>query len=387
MRGSQPLAPAPLMGVSLRAARLVWILVGIAVCVHVVVSPERHNLWPVFRLGAQGWENGTNIYIGDKYFSYSPVFAVLLAPLVALPWVLGNLLFDVGGLALLFHATRRLIRVVFPEALLSHQEPAILLLSLFGVLRCVWSSQAHTWSAALTFLAAAALVEQRWWAASFALALAIHLKLAPVVLLAIAVECWPQTMWWRSLAAVAAWAILPIVHGRPTQAVEMYRQWGLTLQLLAVRRFVSFRDAWHLFEIADVPLPMIAYRVLQATAGLGVLLWTWHLRRRCFDRRWLVSGSFALGIAYMLVFGPAVEFTQYPLLAPWISAALLAAWPRSRERVTLAVIFVLTMIAGFGAVETVLSSVLRSRVPEALSTLGTIAFGAWVVRTWRPPAS
>ena len=97
--------PPPDSRVSMRTAMIVWILLGVAVCGKVIVSPERHSLWPVFRAGAVGWwRGGVNIYLDPvMHFRYSPVFAALLAPFVALPWLFGNLLFDLGGLALLFY--------------------------------------------------------------------------------------------------------------------------------------------------------------------------------------------------------------------------------------------------------------------------------------------
>jgi hypothetical protein len=382
MSGTSP--PASARCLSMRTARIIWILVGIAVCGKVLVSPERHSLWPVFRHGALGWwRGGENIYLDPLHFRYSPVFAALLAPFVALPWLLGNLLFDLGGLALLFYSIRRLARGVFPEAVLSRNEPAVLVLSVIGVLRCVWSSQAHTWSAALIFLAAVALVEARWWASAFMLALAVHLKLAPIALAGIVAINWPRAMGWRLPAALGSWALVPLVRGGLERSAEMYREWFERLQDYSNRRWPSFRDVLHLFEIAGISTPPTTYRVLQACAGLGVLLWTWRLRRRGGDIRWVVSGIFALTIVYMLLFGPTVEFVQYPLLAPWVSAALLAAWPQPRRRLALGIIFVSTMIFGFGAVEDALGAQLHSRASEALITLGTIGFGVWVMRAWR----
>jgi hypothetical protein len=337
----------------------------------------------VFRKGALGWWNGRILYVGPDYFRYSPVFATLLAPFVALPGVVGNIVFDLAGLALLFHATRRLTRAVFPAFVLSRNESAVLVLSLVGVIRSVWSSQAHPWCAALIFLGAAALVEQRWWAVAFALALAVHLKLFPIVLAGIVAVLWPRKMSWRLPAAFGAWAALPFIRGRPGQAVEMYRDWLARLQELTALRFSSLRDVLHLFEIVNVALPLGAYRALQVFCGLGVLLWSWRLRRRGVAAVWLVSGSFALTITYMLLFGPAVEFVQYPLLAPWVSAAMLATRPRSRGRLALGGVYVMTMILGFGAVEDMLGRLVAPRLPEALVTLGTIAFAAWVLLRWR----
>jgi hypothetical protein len=381
----EPAVPrrVPLLRVPPGAAAAAWILVGIAASVHVIVSPEHHNLWPVFRAGAQNWWNGSNIYAGAHYFTYSPAFAVLLAPLAVLPGVLGNILFDLGGLALLFHATRQLMRRVFPELVLSRYEPAVLLLSLPPVVRSVWSSQAHTWTAALIFLAAVALGEQRWWAAAFCLALAVHLKLSPVVLAGVVAVIWPRVMSWRLPAALGAWALLPVVRGDPGQAMTMYGQWVQRLQVQASRRYPSFRDVRHVFEVVNAQVPVMAYIALQVVAGLGVLVWAWRLQRRGLKNVWLVSGIFALTIAYMLLFGPAVEFVQYPLLAPWISAAFVAAWPRPGPRLALGSIFVLTMITSIGAVEDVLGAALHSPVPEMLITLGTLAFGAWVVLAWQ----
>lgn len=378
-------SPAVAGRISMRTATVVWILVGIAVCGKVVVSPERHSLWPVFRHGALGWlRGGENIYLDPLlHFRYSPVFAALLAPFAVMPWLLGNLLFDLGGLAILFYSIRQLAQVVFPGAVLSRDVPALLLLSVIGVLRCVWSSQAHTWSAALVFLAAATLVERRWWASAFLLTLAVHLKLAPIVLAGVVALNWPRTMSWRLPAAFGSWAMLPIVRGGPARAAEMYREWFERLQDYSNRRWPSFRDVLHLFEIAHINMPPTAYRGLQACAGLGVLVWTWRLGRRGVDIRWLVSGVFALTIVYMLLFGPTVEFVQYPLLAPWVSAALLAAWRQPSRRLLPSIIFVCTMICGFGAIEDAIASLIRSQASEAIITLGTLGFGVWVTLAWR----
>jgi hypothetical protein len=211
----------------------------------------------------------------------------------------------------------------------------------------------------------------------------VHLKLAPIALAGIVAINWPRAMGWRLPAALGSWALVPLVRGGLERSAEMYREWFERLQDYSNRRWPSFRDVLHLFEIAGISTPPTTYRVLQACAGLGVLLWTWRLRRRGGDIRWVVSGIFALTIVYMLLFGPTVEFVQYPLLAPWVSAALLAAWPQPRRRLALGIIFVSTMIFGFGAVEDALGAQLHSRASEALITLGTIGFGVWVMRAWR----
>jgi hypothetical protein len=371
------------MRISLRTARILWFLLGVAESIHVLVSPAQHSLWPVFRKGALGWWDGRILYTGPDYFRYSPVFATLLWPLAALPGVAGNILFDLGGLALLFHATRRLARIVFPAEVLSRNEPAVLVLSLAGVIRSAWSSQSHAWSAALVFLAAASLVEERWWAAAVALALAVHLKLSPMALAGVVAVLWPRKMSGRLLLALGAWTALPWVAGRPARVLNIYRDWLSRLGTLTTLRLPGQRDLLHIFELGSVRVPLIAYRGLQFFGGLLVLLWALRLRRRGADAVWTVSGAFAVTIAYMLAMGPAVEFVQYPLLAPWVSGALLATGRRSRERFALALIYAATMIAGWGAVEDALGRLMGSAVSESLITLGTIAFGVWVILTWR----
>ncbi len=376
--------------VSLRAAAIAWVIVAVLVCGKVILSPRGHTHWPAFQAGGLGWWEGRNIYAGPDpnvpYFSYSPAFAVLLAPLAAMPWPLGNILFDLGGLALLFHAIRRLTRVVFPEAVLSRDEAAVLLLSIAGVLRSVWSSQSHIWSAALVFLAAAALVERRYWASAFALALAVHLKVAPLAIVGVVALNWPRAMIGRLFAAIAAWGALPALRGGPARVLEMYGQWMERLQLIGARRWPSFRDAMHVLEVAGVTVPTTAYRAMQIAGWVAVLVWAWRLRRRRPGDVWLVSGIFALTICYMLVLGPAVEFVQYPLLAPWVSAAWLAAGERLRSRLLFGLVYLVTMITAFGAVEDGLGAPFHSAAPEALVTLGTLAFGVWVAWRWqRPP--
>jgi hypothetical protein len=187
----------------------------------------------------------------------------------------------------------------------------------------------------------------------------------------------------RLLLALAAWTALPWITGRPGRVLNMYRDWLSRLVSLTTLRLPSQRDVLHLFEIGNVPALLGVYRALQVLGGLLVLMWTLRLRARGAPAVWAVSGAFALTIAYMLALGPAVEFAQYPLLAPWVSAALLAADRGSPEWLALVLVYLTTMVAGWGRVEDALSRLIRSPAPESLITLGTVAFAVWVILAWR----
>ena len=78
-----------------RAVRNAWLayamaLVGVAA---VVASGSKRSVVPAYRLAAQHWFAGENIYSGDGHgFIYLPQAAVLFGPFAVLPPVLGGIL-------------------------------------------------------------------------------------------------------------------------------------------------------------------------------------------------------------------------------------------------------------------------------------------------------
>src|SRR5207248_1216696 len=119
------------------------------------------------------------------------------------------------------------------------------------------------------------------------------------------------------------------------------------------------------------------YRALQGLSALGTLLWClWQQVQGTSERRSL-STALGMGIAWMLLFGPAVEHTTYVLLAPFMSWALhqKGAWPGGRWLAILA--FVLIAFLGWDPLVGRLLT--KEPLVAACLPLGSVLFGAWLI--------
>jgi hypothetical protein len=123
------------------------------------------------------------------------------------------------------------------------------------------------------------------------------------------------------------------------------------------------------------------YRLVQlasATAVLGWCLWQRHRASRfALGPCWLIHISLSMGLAWLMLFGPAVEHATYVFLAAPLLWALLepSAWPNGRGLIWAS--FTLIMVLGWGAV----TRMLAPDWPIVLTALpaGTAWFALWLV--------
>jgi hypothetical protein len=164
-----------------------------------------------------------------------------------------------------------------------------------------------------------------------------------------------------------------------------YAEWARHLTGFAGERWLGFRDGWTIWIVArhfitgggELPLRDAIdapwYRVVQLAAALGVLGWSLYLRRRGCDRRRLINVTLALGVAWLMVFGPASEHATYVFLAPSLAWALVdvSAWPRGRWLICAAGLLILAL--GWGAL---------ARSTDAVLLITALPVGATLFAVW-----
>ena len=120
--------------------------------------------------------------------------------------------------------------------------------------------------------------------------------------------------------------MLPFATKAPDVVLTDYRDWLVHLFGSSSERWPGFRDAWtvwlatrHLLFgdalVLDEPMGQpLLYRLLQVSTGLGVLAWCLWQQRRGIEARTLVALTLAMGLAWLMLFGPAVEHATYAFL-------------------------------------------------------------------------
>jgi hypothetical protein len=393
----------------MRLALIVWLALGAAVAVRTLVRPNSHTVFPIFAASAEHWWDDQplyQVYPALDRFRYPPLFAVLVTPFAVLGLSLGGILWSWSGMAVYAAGLCAFVRDVIPSAWTRRRMAVFLMLSALGALRGLWNAQSNALVVGLLLQGTAAVARAvrdgrrgsecggTWWLAAFLLAAAVCLKLTPLAPVLLLTALWPRRLAGRLVAAMTVLVLLPFVSRPPLIVLEHYREWLDHLLETGGSRWLGFRDGWTVWlvlrhwlgsESGPVSLrePMDSswYRLVQLATATWVLLWCLGQKRRA-DRlelgpRWLLHVALSMGLAWLMLFGPAVEHATYIFLAPTLAWAVLEgrAWPSGQGLIWAA--FTLIMVLGWGA----LGRQVGPGWPAVLAVLpaGTTLFVLWLL--------
>lgn len=345
----------------LRLAVAFWIVLGLALTVRTLYRPESHTVFPLFSAGSARWWADQRLYANYRpmdYYRYPPLFAIVITPLAALGPVAGGILWGWLNLAVYFLGLRRLARDVLPGTWTPWRESVFLILAGVGGVAGLWNGQSNPLIVGLLLLAASALVRRRWWGAAVLLATTVVLKCTPLPFALLFCALWPRRLAGPFLLAVVAGFLIPFLTRPPGIVCEQHRGWANHLVEMSGERWPGFRDGWTVWvvarhvaeggaELPDLlqPIEGTWYRGLQVLGGLAVLAGCLWLRRREPSRGVLITVVLALGAAWSMLLGPAVEAPTYVFLAPLLAWAVVQreAWPAGRRLIEASAVLILVL--------------------------------------------
>jgi hypothetical protein len=402
--GEAPAGP----GDVLRWAVLIWLVLAAAVAVRTLYRPSSHTVFPIFAASAAHWWGDQSLY--QLYppldtFRYPPVFAVFVTPFHLLGSSMGGITWSWASMAVLFAGLWCYVRDAIPSLWTRQRTAVFLILSAWGALRGLWNAQSNALIVGFLLLGTAALARaaagtsgaanrRTWWGAALLLAVPVALKLTPLAPVLLLAALWPRQLAWRLIVITAGLFALPFLSRSPVIVWDHYREWIDHLTESGSVRWIGFRDGWtvwivlrHLLGGESDPLSLCApmeswgYRLLQLGTAVGVLGWcTWQRNRAerlQLGSRWLAHVTLSMGLAWLMLFGPAVEHATYVFLAPPLLWAILErrAWPLGQ--IVIWASFLLIMVLGWGAVARLLSPdwpILLIALPA-----GTSLFALWLL--------
>ncbi len=332
-------APAPRVSRYARAVCWAWVVVLLAICVHVVISPHTQSSYARdYAPAGWHWLHGTEIYSRRHHFVYGPPVAACFAPLAALPGVTGDLLWRLGSAGLLLGVGGAWFRSrtsslgddwpARPRRSLPLPTAFLLLLPLaIGNLNL---GQMNVLVLALAAGGVLAVRRESWSLATVLLAAPAFIKIYPLAVGLLAALLWPRQLSWRLALALLGGFALSFALQRPAYVWSEYRQWFAVLgrdDRLDVDLYATWRDFGYLLRASGVPLSDHAYRIMEVASGgvLALFLW-WGRRWKHWPEDKLLGGLFCLGCAWMMLFGPATEAATYVVLALPVCGLLVAAW-------------------------------------------------------------
>lgn len=394
--------------VSLRVALIVWLILGAAVSVRTLVRPSSHTVFPIFAASAEHWwadQPLYELYPSLDRFRYPPIFALLVTPFAALGLSAGGILWSWAGIAIYVAGLWWFVRDVIPSAWTRQRTGVFLMFGALGSLRGLWNAQSNALAVGLLLLGTAALAralrvdrrgspsEREWWLAAFFLAAAVCLKLTPLAPVLLLTALWPRRLAGRLSIALIGSCLLPFLSRPPLIVLDHYREWLDHLLGTGTVRWLGFRDGWTVWLVLrrwlggeegplllSEPMDSSWYRPVQLATAIAALLWCLWQQRRArrlgMGPRWLIHVTLSMGLAWLMLFGPAVEHATYVFLAPPLAWAVLErqAWLLGRGLILAS--FTLVMVLGWGALTRLLPSwpILLTALPA-----GTTLFVLWLL--------
>jgi hypothetical protein len=366
----------------LRLAIVLWIVLAAAVCVKSIVQKGEHSVYTVYVSGSRHWWADQPLHARYPEFvdiyRYSPTFAVVFTPFSLLPDWLGAGLWGVLNIAVTLFALRLLVRKILPGAWPPRREAWFLGLTALGSMSGIWSGQINSLLLALIIFAAVAIKHNRWWTASFLLALPVFIKIWPMAVVLLLIACWPRQLSWRFIIFAAALALLPFLTRPFNVVVGQYQEWYFSLIKQDQSRWPGFRDAWTIWENISRPVSQHGYKVLQLASAFIVLLWCLYQRRRIASTGRLLMAIISIWVSWQLLFGPGAEQLTYGIIAPSAAWAVLVSIEEQKHRLWTVLTWLTLVLCSCGEIETPLIKHLHPAFAMLLP-LSVASFVAWLV--------
>jgi hypothetical protein len=366
-----------------------WLIIGVAVSTRILINPGKHTVYPVFAGAAEHWWADQPLYChypGSDFFRCSPSFAIFMTPF----WLLGA---RAGQLAWLWlnigtYLTGLILflRKVLPGDWSANRVSLFLALTAVAAIPGVNNLQSNALAGGMLLLAAISLAEERWWSAAALLAGPVFLKLAPLAVVLLFIAYRPRELLGRFVLVLLAGGLLPFLTRPPDVVCAHYRDWVAASVEKSSERWPGFRDGWTLWALLrDVPnhthVDSAGYRILQGLSAVAVLAWCRRQWHGAGSVRWQITVTMGMGLAWLMLFGPAVEAPTYVMLAPFVIWAALAY--RQGRWLAMAALACFVLLSWRQLAK---DWPLAAQMQLAVLPVGTILFAAWLVCFARDPS-
>lgn len=316
-----------------RFAVTLWAVLLAATCFKPLVKPVSGTVYVTYATAGREFAAGNPLYdvmhpFTDNY-RYSPLVAAAFVPLSLLPLGVGGMLWRALGAAVFLTGLNAWAKRVCPDVPRAGLFLAALPLSIGSLA----NGQANVLVIGALLWATALATRNRWALAAVLVAGAGLFKGYPLafgMLLALAA---PVRFGLPLIAAAIAGLALPFAFQSPEYVSGQYELWQVNLgrdDRTNFPLYAGHQDFHMLLRVVGLHIERDPYRIVQALTGLAAAaVVVWQLRRG-IERSRVVENAFALGVCWMIVFGPVVESSTFILLAPVLARELFDGRGRSR---------------------------------------------------------
>lgn len=338
----------------IRLTFILWTIYFVGICIAVALQPKERTVTDVYRTAVGNYWSSKPLYLMDTLhgFLYMPHTAVSFTPVTWPPFLLGEWLWRLVGMAALLRGVYLLwSRFVIPEAprregqdlaATGHIRDAyrwsfwLVLMSVVVFVTAAGSSktgQVNSLMGGLMIMAAVDLVDGKNWRAALWLGVTFAFKPTVLPMMMIAGAIVPRARL-PMLVALLAPPALAWLNPDWSYVASTHEAWFVKMTGPAVPNEGWFSDVAGLINpIADffrVEVPRVAYSLFRVlTAGLALVGAFWAGRQLGLRRAGFVMLS--LSVIWIMLCNPRTEGNTYAIMAPIAGAiwAMLAMYRRT----------------------------------------------------------
>lgn len=312
-----------------RLAVQVWVVITLLAVGRAALfyHPRHQGCYQTYSGAGQAWVASHDLYTprpGLDVYRYSPLVAVMLTPIGAMPGMLGSAVLRAVNLVVFLGGLVWWSRSAAPIALSARHRAALLLLAAPLAARSLADLQVNGLTIGLLVVAMAAIAREKWNSGALLVVLACMIKMYAISLALLLVVLYPRRFLGRFGLALLACLALPFALQSPAYVLRQYDlwvRWGLNN-----RPNADFQDLRLLLGVFSLHPSELTYLAIQLGVAAAVALFCLWERLVQVPFRRLLCVVFGLSCCWMMVLGPATEFCTYIFIAPIVAWVVLEAW-------------------------------------------------------------
>jgi len=306
-----------------RAAWLVWLTLGIVMCLIVLMDKHERSVTPSYRAAVINWFDGKPLYnMGGSGFIYLPQAALVFAPFGLLPKPAGEVLWRLTILGVLAFSVFRWTRLASTD---DRWFLINTLVSAATAAGCVRNGQSTLIITGLMILAALDIGAKKWWRSAVLLSLAFAFKPVAIVLVLLAAAIYPP-MLWRLAIGMSVVAVSPFLTQHPEYVVS---QFGAFYENSRVAFSTGETGLWAqlfgMLKVAGLDLPSSVQQPIRVGFAAATLVACWISAKKLPSSR-NVFYLYALSASYLMLFNSRTEGSTYAMVGPVYGLLLAEAW-------------------------------------------------------------
>lgn len=349
---------------------ILWFIYTLTACVIISVYHDLPLASKLYYTAGEHWLAGKPIYEANNHFLYFPQTAIVYSYITHIPQWIYDLAWRFIAFGLISLGLYRVARMNDFGAQPKYFFIMSVVTMFLGFIAAITGALDLLVIAGM-LLAAAEILDERWWWAAIYLVIGLSLDPKMILMLLLARTIY-RSLFFRAMSLVLLGVIMPFFFQKITYVWAQYslmHHVGAALNASEQQwpQFFSLLGHLHIF------IPMSIQNISRFIVAVIVFIFCFHMKLR-FGKPVFVILVYTVAALFLMLFNPRTEFADYIILAPALGYFITTALLQKRYY-TFSFFIGITMLIFFSVV---LSLLINPILVSWLPPMCAIGFSAYI---------